>query len=153
MDGLGGTGGETGSAVPAPVGRGIQRHEPGRHGLAGLQVDGEAHARALAHPRADAKAVGVAPDVRQSHPGAESEGPGLGAGRREPLDHGLLDVGDARSIVHHVDVDLGIAERCFQPSPHRVDDHVHLRFIGGDHRPADGLRVGADPLEMLLDGA
>lgn len=34
-----------------------------------------------------------------------------------------------------------------------MDDDVHLGLVRGDHGATDGLTFGADPLEMLLEGA
>ena len=45
-----------------------------------------------------------------------------------------------------------VSEASSRP-PDRVDDHVHLRLVGGDHGAPDGLGVGPDALEVLLDGA
>ena len=100
------------------------------------------------------QAVAVALDVRQAHAGAEAERAGLGGGRRQALAHRRVDVGDAGAVVDDVDVELAVAHGGLETAAViGVDDDVHLGLVGGDHRAADGVALGADPLEVLLEVA
>src|SRR4030042_1415275 len=66
---------------------------------------GGAHARALARPRVDLEKVAGLADVGQAHAGPEAQGARL-RGRGGPaLAHGLLDVRDARPLVHDFQAD------------------------------------------------
>ena len=117
----------------------------------GAQVDRGPDARAAADARVDLEQVAVAADVGEAQPCPEAHLPRLFGGRGPARLHGQLDVGDPRPLVAHLEVQpLPV-----QAGPHAarpgVDDHVHLRLVGGDHRPAQGPGVHADPRQVVLE--
>ena len=75
-----------------------------------------------------------------------------GRRRRIAFGHGQLDVGDAGAAVVDGEADLpgGDASGPSGASP-GVHDDVHLRLVGDDGRPANGLGVEAEVLQELLD--
>ncbi len=74
-------------------------------------------------------------------------------GGGEALVHRPRDVRDARPAVDDVDVELAVAHGGFEATAVGVDDDVHLGLVGGDHGAAHGVRLRADPLEVLLEVA